>query len=122
MCAFVPIQKLDTSHGEFPGKLFRIDGAAPGDASGELRSDLRKYLVADGGPHPIGADQRQRGLLLASGAFALDDGDTLGVGGNILKLGAEPQVNVGMVRHAGQQGGLEVRSGEQSSRVRHNAG
>ena len=48
-------------------------------------------------PDAVGADQRHRQLLLPRIAAALDHGQPLGVGGHVLELAAEPQLDVRMV-------------------------
>ena len=61
-----------------------------------------------GGPDAVGADQRQRHFLLPRHAAALDHGQSLGMGGDILELAAEPQLDIGMVVDMGLQRRLQI--------------
>ena len=64
--------------------------------------------MSDRGPDSVGADQRQRQLLLAHRAAALNHGQSLGVGGGVLELAAEPQLDIGIVVDVGLQRRLQV--------------
>ena len=89
--------ELDPARGIFARQLRGVERSAPGDQPGELRLHLRKQMMPDRGPDSVGADQRQRQLLLARHAAALDHGQSLGVGDGVFELAAEPQLDIGIV-------------------------
>ena len=53
-------------------------------------------MLPDRRPDAVGADQRQRQILLPRHAAAADHRQSLGMGGGVLELAAEPQLDVGM--------------------------
>ena len=65
-------------------------------------------MMPDRGPDSVGADQRQRQLLLARHAAALDHGQSLGMGDDVLELAAEPQFDIGIVDDLGLQRRLQI--------------
>ncbi len=65
-------------------------------------------MMPDARPDSIGADQRHRLFLLARRAAALDHGQSLGVGDDILELAAEPQFDIGIVVDMGLQRCLQI--------------
>jgi len=65
-------------------------------------------MIANRRPDAVGADQRQRQLLLAHGPAALNHRQPLGMGGKVLELAAEPQFDVGIVVDLGGQRRLQV--------------
>jgi hypothetical protein len=94
--------------GIFARQLRGVERAAPGDQAGELRLHLRETMMPHRGPDAVGADQRHRQFLLPRHAAALDHGQPLGVGGDVLELAAEPQLDVGIVVDLGLQRRLQI--------------
>ena len=58
-------------------------------------------MIPDRRPDPVCADQGHRQFLLPRIAAALDHGEPLGMGRNVLELAAEPEVDVGIVIDGG---------------------
>ena len=65
-------------------------------------------MLPDRGPDSVGADQRQRQLLLTRRAAALDHGQPPGMADDVFELAAEPQFDIGVVVDLGLQRGLQV--------------
>jgi len=59
-------------------------------------------------PDAVGADQRQRQILLAAHGGAADHRQSLGVGGEVLELAAEPQFDIVMFPDFGLQRRLQI--------------
>jgi len=54
-------------------------------------------MIAHRRPDSVGADERDRHLLMARHAAALDHGQPLGVGADVFELATEPQLDIGIV-------------------------
>ena len=65
-------------------------------------------MMPDRGPDSIGANQRQRHFLLPRDAAPLHHGQSLRMGGGILELAAQPQLDIGMVIDMGLQRRLQI--------------
>ncbi len=65
-------------------------------------------MMPDRGPDPVGADQRQRQVLLPRHAAALEDGQSLGMGDHVFELPTQPQLDIGIVIDMGLQRPLQV--------------
>src|SRR3954454_1590270 len=99
---------LDATRGIFARQLGCFDRSAPGDQARELWLHMRKQVISDRGPDSVGADQCRRQILLTRRAAALDDGQSLGMAGDIFELAAEPQLNVVMRLGLGVQRRLQI--------------
>jgi hypothetical protein len=64
--------------------------------------------MTDRRPDSVRADQRHRRFLLARRAAALGDGQSPGVGADILELAAKPQFDVGTIVDMGLQRCLQI--------------
>ena len=93
-----PHPELHPPRGIFARQLGRLERSAPGDQPGEARLHLGKQMLPHRRPDAVGADQRQRQILLPrSCRRALTTVRPLACARDVLELAAEPQLDVGML-------------------------